>query len=320
MAFTDESNTWGLYDGNQNWQKPYDHSVFGSPVSADVWYHIAVIKFGTTYTLYLNGNYENSKSILDDIDITSLQIGRRLDPGRGFGYFNGLIDEVEIFNRALDASEIQAIYLAGSAGKCLNQPPVAVCKDIEIPVVENCQSRTITAEDVDGGSDDPDEGDTITLSIDNKGPFSLGEHYVNLTVTDEHGEYDTCEAKVTVNDTTPPNIDILSATPSVLWPPNHKMIPVTLTVSALDNCDPQPSCQIIDVTSNEPENGLGDGDTAPDWEITGDLTLNLRAERSGKGSGRVYTITVMCTDAHGNSSKGTVNVTVPHDKGKKKKK
>jgi hypothetical protein len=45
--------------------------------------------------------------------------------------------------------------------------------------------------------------------------------------------------------------------------------------------------------------------------ITGDLTLNLRAERSNKGTGRVYTITIECVDASGNVSTKTVTVTVP---------
>jgi len=71
------------------------------------------------------------------------------------------------------------------------------------------------------------------------------------------------------------------------------------------------------VTSNEPVNGTGDGDQEPDWEITGPLTVNLRAERAGTGSGRVYTLTVQCSDDSGNSSTGSVAVTVPHDQGKK---
>jgi hypothetical protein len=193
-----------------------------------------------------------------------------------------------------------------------NSPPVAVCKDIEISADENCQADII-AEYVDDGSYDPDD-DPITLSIDNSGPLSLGEHAVNLTVTDEHGESDTCQAKVTVVDTTPPIIESFSVSPNVLWPANHKMVAVTLGVTVSDNCDTAPKSKIVSVTSNEPVNGTGDGDTAPDWEITGDLTVNLRAERSGKGSGRVYTVTVLCTDAYGNSSTGTINITVPHDK------
>jgi hypothetical protein len=72
-------------------------------------------------------------------------------------------------------------------------------------------------------------------------------------------------------------------------------------------------CRIISVASNEPVEGLGDGDTAPDWLVTGNLTLNLRAERSGKGAGRVYTMTVECADASGNRSTKAVTVTVPRN-------
>ena len=321
MAFTDDSNAWGLYDGNQNWQKPYLHLVLGSPVSADVWYHIAVIKSGTTYTLYLNGNYENSESILDDIDITNLQVGRRLDPGGGFGHFDGLIDEVEIFNRALTSSEIQAIYLAGSAGKCkiTNQPPVAVCKDITI----ECQA-TITPEDVDGGSHDPDEGDPITRSIDNEGPFSLGNHSVCLTVTDDSGESDTCHALVTVIDTTPPEILSVSVSPNILRPPNHKMILITPDIVVSDNCDSDPTVVVISITTNEGDETdtfhpdydlvLGDGHTTSDIQMDVNGNIYLRAERSGKGTGRIYTITYKVIDASGNSSAtAEATVTVPHD-------
>ena len=86
------------------------------------------------------------------------------------------------------------------------------------------------------------------------------------------------------------------ASPATLWPPNHKMRPVTVTVDATDACDPNFSCEIVSVTSNEPANGIGDGNTSPDWSITGPLTLELRAERAGPGTGRIYTITVECTD------------------------
>lgn len=113
-------------------------------------------------------------------------------------------------------------------------------------------------------------------------------------------------------DNVPPVISSLTATPAMIWPPNHKMVAVTITAEASDNVDPAPSTRIISVSSNEPVNGTGDGDTAPDWEITGGLTLKVRAERAGGGSGRIYTITVQSTDAAGNSSTGTVTVTVPH--------
>ena len=76
---------------------------------------------------------------------------------------------------------------------------------------------------------------------------------------------------------------------------------------------------ITQVTSNEPVNGKGDGNTAPDWQILGNHTVALRAERSGNGSGRIYTITIQASDANGNlSDPKTVTVTVPKSQGKKK--
>jgi hypothetical protein len=66
--------------------------------------------------------------------------------------------------------------------------------------------------------------------------------------------------------------------------------------------------RIVSVRSNEPADG-----GQPDWVITGDLSLLLRAERSPHGQGRVYTITVQCSDVFGNTSTGTVLVTVPRN-------
>ena len=86
--------------------------------------------------------------------------------------------------------------------------------------------------------------------------------------------------------------------------PNHQLVPVTVAVEATDSCDPTPVCELTAVTSNEPENGTGDGDTSPDWEITGPLTVNLRAERAGSGSGRVYTLTVDVHGCHGQCGPG----------------
>ncbi len=95
------------------------------------------------------------------------------------------------------------------------------------------------------------------------------------------------------------------------------MVAITLTAAATDLVDGNvTSLKIISVASNEPDNGLGDGDMPGDFQITGPLTLNLRAERGGKGNGRVYTITVEAKDAAGNWSRSTVTVSVPKSQGK----
>ena len=113
-------------------------------------------------------------------------------------------------------------------------------------------------------------------------------------------------------DTTSPVLHSAVASPNVLWPPNHEMRDVTVTVSVTDDIDRQPLTRILEVTSNEPELGRGSGDYAPDWEITGNLTLRLRAERSGVGSDRIYTIKVQSTDFFGNASVTSTTVRVPH--------
>src|SRR5262249_57282040 len=100
-----------------------------------------------------------------------------------------------------------------------------------------------------------------------------------------------------------------SASPNVLWPPNHKMVPVTVTASVSDAVDPAPVTRIVGVSSSEPGDGSGD----VDWQITGPLTVDLRAERSGNGPGRVYTITLESRDRFGNASQRAVMVSVPHN-------
>jgi hypothetical protein len=117
------------------------------------------------------------------------------------------------------------------------------------------------------------------------------------------------KAEWVLRDTTPPQIRGIAATPNVLWQANHRLIPVNLAVNAVDDSDPSPVVRITGVTSNEPLNAV-----APDWEITGPQSINLRAERSGKGPGRIYTIGVQCEDASGNVSSASVEVRVPHDR------
>jgi hypothetical protein len=68
----------------------------------------------------------------------------------------------------------------------------------------------------------------------------------------------------------------------------------------------------VRVTSNEPENGTGDGDLAPDVVISGG-TVQVRAERAGRGTGRIYTITATATDLAGNTATQTATCKVPHD-------
>lgn len=204
-----------------------------------------------------------------------------------------------------------------------NEPPVADAGEDQTVFADASCQATVT---LDGsGSSDPD-GDPLIFTW--SGSFGtatgmsptvtlgLGVHTITLAVDDGNGGAATDEVVVTVLDATPPTISGLAVSPSVLWPPNHKMRPVTVSITAVDTCDATPpACQLTAVTSNEPVNGPGDGNTAPDWLITGNLTANLRAERSGNGTGRIYTLTVACTDTASNQATGTAILTVPHSQG-----
>ena len=117
--------------------------------------------------------------------------------------------------------------------------------------------------------------------------------------------------RIVHRDTQPPAFKTLAASVTTLWPPNHRMVSISLDAALVDLLDPSPTARIIGVSSNEPVDGADDGSTTPDWEVTGRLTVNLRAERSGTGTGRIYTLQVEGRDAAGNTTVQAVSVTVP---------
>lgn len=142
------------------------------------------------------------------------------------------------------------------------------------------------------------------------GPFAPGTTPATCSATDAAGNTASCETSVTVRDTTAPALAV-TASPAVLWPPNHRLRPVALRTTFSDVCDPSVRVACT-ATSSEPDDGLGDGDTRGDIEWRGG-ELFLRAERAGLGTSRVYTITCTATDASGNRQVRTTTVTVPHD-------
>ena len=186
------------------------------------------------------------------------------------------------------------------------------------PVVNAGADQTITAgANCQGGvvlsavASDPD-GEPVTLTWSGafgtaSGPsvslmLPLGTHVITVTSDDGIGGRASDTVVVTVVDTTPPEITGIKASPAVIDKANHMMVPVEVMVDATDGCGAV-DCRIVSIASNEP----GPDDSF----ITGPLTLKVRAERLGKGDGRIYTITVECTDTAGNVSTSTVTVSVP---------
>lgn len=163
-------------------------------------------------------------------------------------------------------------------------------------------------------------------SIDSLAP---GTHTFVLNL--ENGA-STCSATVTaiIVDNVAPTL-APTVHPSILWPPNNKLVPVVVTPNASDNTGVAPTVTAT-VVSSEPVKIVGkmkqpkkpkkptpvttSWDT-PIYNADGTITFMLPAQRLGTGTGRIYTITLTATDASGNSSSASVEVKVPHDQHKK---
>jgi hypothetical protein len=222
-----------------------------------------------------------------------------------------------VFAKGTTIVNCVATDLAGNLSQC--SFPVTV-QDLESPVIVCPENITVPTDpdkataQVAFSATALDNCDGVLIpstSVASGSAFTIGTTTVVCQAVDAAGNISTCTFTVTVRDAQGPVISSITATPNILRPPNHQMVPVTITVVAADNAGGAVTATIVQVTSTDPINGTGDGDQSPDWEITGPLTLNLRAERASSGTGRTYNITVRCTDSSGNTTDGTVTVSVP---------
>ena len=226
-----------------------------------------------------------------------------------------------------DKQDIQPMTVNVSlAGSLVNQPPAAAAGADQTVECTSTGGATFTLQ---GSASDPDQNVAITswragsrvgpeVSQDLVNDHALGvgaqQTYV-LRVMDSFGQAAEDDTHVAVVDTTAPQLSV-SVSPARLSPPNHKLVPVTVTLTATDTCDANPVIRLVSITSNEADNGSGDGNTSGDIQGaafgTDDRQFLLRAERSGNGHGRIYTITYSATDASGNTTLSQATVTVPH--------
>jgi len=302
------------------------------PTSTNVFHHVAGTYDGSSVNLYVDGQLvasnPHSGTILQMFASSFITIGSEdgrsgCAPCVGARYFKGLIDEVGIYNRAISASEIQAIYNAGSAGKC---------KECEPPTADAGDNQTICPnQSVQIGGDPTGSGGTGTLTFSWEPADGLSDANAanptatptstttyTVTVTDANGCSATDEVTVTVEDNEAPVITI-TTNPITLWPPNHQYVTINISqcvTAVTDNCATlSPNNVIItQVTSDEPEDakGGGDGNTKNDMVIAANCqSVQLRSEREGSGNGRVYTIHLSVNDGNGNTSAATCLVTIP---------
>ena len=155
------------------------------------------------------------------------------------------------------------------------------------------------------GGDSVPRGGAVMISAE-------GETTLTYFATDVAGNAEARRTLRIAIDKSAPVISGVPGTSCSLWPPNHKMVTVA-TISASGGVSPLASLSVA-VTSNEPA-AAGESDITISGSGTGPRTVSLRAEREGKGSGRIYTFNVSATDQAGNSASTTGRCVVPHDQG-----
>jgi hypothetical protein len=277
--------------------------------------YVDSVSKATSRSIKWIGNVNNSEPFT---------IGDRNDPGHHY-YFDGSIDDVRIYNRALSAEEIWQLYQAAPVACILGGDRTVEAGsgcEAKITLDGSCSSDADSTPGTNDDINDFDWYDVVDVCDPNSDIFlgsgeiiecnlPLGEHTIILEVIDKADAFDANEVTITVEDTTPPEFS-LSVTPDVLWPANHKMVEITPSWEVSDNCDELPEVTLVGITMNE------DGATEDDIQVKGDGSIYLRAERSGRDSGRVYTITYRAVDDSGNVAVESATVTVPHDRRRSK--
>lgn len=136
----------------------------------------------------------------------------------------------------------------------------------------------------------------ITLAFSNL--FSIGTNVVTVSVSNTYGQTSSATTIVTTLDV-PPSITAATATPSTIWPPNGRMVDVTIQANLETYCSPA-TWKITGVIPSGTTLGhTGKGNL---WAITGPHTVRLRAEQGPRSQQRVYFITIQATDESGTVS------------------
>ena len=118
----------------------------------------------------------------------------------------------------------------------------------------------------------------------------------------------------TVTTTDSPDCSGAAASAGVIWPPNHTMVSETI-VGVTDPFGQPLVIVVTGIMQDESVAAIGSGNTSPDGTGIGTATAQIRAERAGPGTGRLYFISFSATNTMGLQCTGSVMAFVPHDQG-----
>ena len=193
-----EGDRFGVFTGNGVW----------SPVEAtnETWQHIAVVFTQNDIHFYRNGEqFSYGSPPRGQETLQKLAFGAR---PVGDEFFNGAIDEISVYNRALSAGEIKAISEAGSAGKCLpgnngGPPSISSIRDQSIEAGTSTGAITFTVNDAEtAASDLAVTGSSSNMQLIPEASISLAGSGANrtVTITPSPGQFDTSTITLKVTD------------------------------------------------------------------------------------------------------------------------
>jgi hypothetical protein len=260
--------------------------AFGAPlverykmdIKTDKIYHLKVVAKGT-----------NLRVFLDDILVHNVT-----DSSYTEGHFGLLAWNASAqFNNIIVDKEPPTATVSYSITDPTNQNVVAAIRPSETVTVTN-----------NGGSNQ--------YTFEENGEFTF-------EFVDAAGNKGSVTAKVSNIDKVSPKLSV-DLDQSIIKVPNHKMVKIQAQLKYSDDESGVQSVVLDSIKSNETDSGLDSGDKPNDIQNTDfgteDTSFDLRAERSGAGTGRVYMISYTVIDKAGNRSTKTVTVTVQHDSGK----
>ncbi len=198
--------------GTRNIDSQLNFLIQAGTISDGTFHHVAATWTGDTtpngVKLYIDGVQVGTATAATSIgtDSVPLHIGGHTTIGHH--KLAGVVDEVEVFSRVLSASEIQAIYNAGSAGKCKpGTDTTAPTLNLPSDITEEATGPGGTVVNFDAMATDEDPASPeVSCSPTSGTTFPIGITKVNCSAEDAAGNEATGSIDVTVQDTTPPQI------------------------------------------------------------------------------------------------------------------
>ncbi len=300
----DSVTVWGLSD-DESWLNPYVNTAGCNGITAN--------DAPLIFDAYLQHKYAYT-GIMDPLDLpgADLEVGVSADNGTVLSGHNATYTITVTNHGHNDAANVVLTDTtpAGTVFQSLTAPAGWTCTK---PATGGTGDVSCSAATLGNGASAQFTMVVKVACLTANGVSITDTATVSSTTADPNlAPNNTASVKITVSNP-PPAISGLAATPSVIWVPNHKMVDVGLSYTVTDNCDASIVPQVT-ISSSDPDNGTGDGDTSGDTVVIDPTHVEVRAERSAtSGVDRVYTITLKATDSMGYFSTNSTTVVVPHD-------